>query len=38
VEDALIWILVGLLGLAVVLLGGVLLWVLIALSHLMDGF
>ena len=37
-EDALIWILVGLLGLAVALLGGVLVWVLIQLSHLMDGF
>jgi hypothetical protein len=38
VEDAVIWILVGALGLAVVGLGAVLVWVLVQLSHLFDGF
>jgi hypothetical protein len=37
-EDTLIWILVGVLGIAVVLLGGILIWVLVQLSHFMDGF
>jgi hypothetical protein len=33
-----LWILVGLLGVAVIGLSAVLIWILVQLSHMFDGF